>query len=229
MPGVRKRFVAVVLQSALSHGVLERVAKRIPTEVSEENASPKSGGGPRGLSLTKKHGQKHANEQIQEAMDMIRRGENPFRVSKKLGIARTTLLYHLEKVPDNEFQVGVNPILINIFRQIEIYYWKTKLRLIKNMFHKSAKSDEKLSTQMWSALEDVPRPPVGSSQAAKAVMENATIDDKVTFREFIVERKGKSDTGMDVPKENLGEGRADSSATVREATTVVDEKQGKAG
>jgi hypothetical protein len=221
--------MAVVLQPNLSPGVLERVAKRLPAEVSEENASEVAGGGPRGLSLTKKHGQKHANEKIQEALDMIRRGENPFRAAKKLGIARTTLLYHLEKVPDNEFQVGVNPVLLNIFRQIELYYWKTKLRLIKNMFHKSAKSDEKSSTQMWSALEDIPRPPVGSSQAAKAVMENATIDDKVTFREFIVERKGKSSEGTDVLKENLGDGRADISAATEEAAKVGDEKQGKAG
>ena len=229
MPAVRKRFVAVVLQPDLSPGVLERVAKRLPAEVSEENASAVKGGGPRGLTLTKKHGQKHANEQIQEAMEMIRRGENPFRVSKKLGIARTTLLYHLEKVPDHEFQVGVNPVLLNIYRQIEIYYWKTKLRLIKNMFHKSAKSDEKSSTQMWSALEDMPRPPVASSQAAKAAMESATIDDKVTFREFIVERKGKSHEDTNVSKENLGEARADIAKSVEATAAVGDETQGKAG
>lgn len=221
--------MAVVLQPDLSHGVLERVAKRLPAEISEENASTVKGGGPRGLTLTKKHGQKHPVEKIEQAMEMMRRGENPFRVAKQLGIARTTLLYHLEKVPNHEFQIDVNPVLQNIFHQIELYYWKARLRIIKNIYHRSAKADDKTSTLMWEKLDKPPHPPMGSSPAQKNVFESATIDDKVTFREFVVERKGRDSKPENPPKVNLGDAGADSGNPVEAATAVGDGTQGKAG
>jgi hypothetical protein len=52
---------------------------------------------------------------------------------------------------------------------------------------------------------------------------------KVTFREFIVERKGPTNASTNVPKENLGEAGVDIGATVEAAATVGDETQGKAG
>lgn len=122
---------------------------------------------------------------------MIHRGENPFRAAKKAGIARTTLLYHLERTPDNAFPGGSNPIIERLHRQIEIMVWKTRMRLIKTLFIKARKTDEKTAAIIWKYLNDSPLPALATAKFAKPLLENATSDDKVTFREFIVERKGK--------------------------------------
>lgn len=132
---------------------------------------------------------KHSLDKLQSALEMIQRGENPFRASKNAGIARTTLLYHLEKLPSDAFPAGVNPIIEHIRQKIELLLWKTRLRLIQNMWHKSRKTDEKTSAIMWKYLNESPIPAIGSGGPRRALLESATVEDKVTFREFIVERK----------------------------------------
>ncbi|MBI5243386.1 MAG: hypothetical protein HY922_06815, partial [Elusimicrobia bacterium] len=97
---------------------------------------------------------KHSLEKLQGALEMIQRGENPFRASKIAGIPRTSLLYHLEKLPNDAFPTGVNPVVEHIRRKIELLLWKTRLRLIQNMFHKSRKTDEKTSAIMWKYLNE---------------------------------------------------------------------------
>ncbi|MCG3204821.1 MAG: hypothetical protein KCHDKBKB_01538 [Elusimicrobia bacterium] len=229
MPIVRKGFVAVVLQSDLSRGVLDRVAKKLPAEISEADAGAAPGSGSRGMALTKRHGQKHSVEKINEALDMIRRGENPFRAAKKAGIARTTLLYHLEKMPDGDFPGGGNPIIARIYQQIELLVWKTRLRLIKNMFVKSRKADEKMSALMWKYVNDSTVPSLGGARLSKPIFESATAEDTVRFREFIIERKGKKVEGQNMTKENLAEAGVDIATAVEKAVTVDAESEGKEG
>lgn len=141
--------------------------------------------------------QKHSTMAIQNALEMIHRGENPFRASKIAGIARTTLLYHLEKMPGGAFPAGINPVIDNIRQQIELLLWKTRLRLIKNIFHKSRKTDEKTSAVIWKYINESPMPSLNASKALGPLLDTGTADDKVTFREFIFERKekGAKETG----------------------------------
>ena len=160
--------------------------------------------------MNKRRGnQKHSLEAIQNALQMIQRGENPFRVSKRLGIARTTLLYHMERMPDHVFPTGVNPVIDHIRHQIELLLWKTRLRLIKNIFHKSRKSDEKTSALVWKSINESPIPAVGSLKSIRPALAGISADDKVTFREFVFERK-KSIGGKDkLPSEGLAEASLD--------------------
>lgn len=160
---------------------------------------------------------------------MIRRGENPFRAAKKAGIARTTLLYHLEKMPDGDFPGGGNPIIARIYQQIELLVWKTRLRLIKNMFVKSRKADEKMSALMWKYLNDSTVPSVGGAKLFKPVLDNGTIEDTVRFREFIIERKGKKVEETNVSEKNLSEAGVDIAAAVEKAATVDADINGKEG
>jgi len=140
---------------------------------------------------------------------MIQKGENPFRASKQAGIARTTLLYHLEKLPNAAFPTGVNPIIEHIRQKIEMLLWKTRLRLIQNMFHKSRKTDEKTSAIIWKYLNESPIPGMGMSQVRRAVMDSATVEDKLTYREFILERKQEKKDGGEGSSEGLAEASLD--------------------
>ncbi len=147
---------------------------------------------------------KHSLDKLQSALEMIRKGENPFRASKNAGIARTTLLYHLEKLPSDAFPNGVNPIVEHIRQKIEMLLWKTRLRLIQNMWHKSRKTDEKTSAVIWKYLNESPIPAIGMGQVRRAVMDSATVEDKLTYREFILERKQEKKAGSEGSSESLG-------------------------
>lgn len=147
--------------------------------------------------------QRYSLEQVNSALEMIRKGENPFRVAKRTGISRSNLLYHMEKLPDNAFPTGVNPVLDHIRRQIEILLWKTRLRLIKNIFHKSAKSDERTSAILWKAINESPIPSVGTLKSLRPILGGFPADDKVTFREFVFERKDGNGSKEGSPKNDL--------------------------
>ncbi|MFH1723793.1 MAG: hypothetical protein ABII00_04125 [Elusimicrobiota bacterium] len=146
--------------------------------------------------------QKHSIEKVHEALDMIRRGENPFRAAKHAGIARTTLLYHLEKMPHDDFPSGVNPLVEHIKQKIEILLWKTRLRLVQNIYQKSRKADAKTSTIMWKALNESPIPNSGTGPFKKPKLSHHALEDKITFREFILERKEQADGGEKPASEN---------------------------
>ena len=152
---------------------------------------------------------KHSLEKLQSALELIQKGENPFRAAKIANIPRTSLLYHLEKLPSDAFPAGVNPIIEHIRQKIEMLLWKTRLRLIQNMFHKSRKTDEKTSAVMWKYLNESPVPALGLGQARRAILDSATVEDKLTYREFILERKREKKDGGEESSESLGEASPD--------------------
>jgi hypothetical protein len=150
---------------------------------------------------------KHSMENIQGALDMIRRGENPFRASKMAGIARTTLLYHLQKLPNDAFPSGVNPIVQHIQHQIEIVYWKAMLRAIKAIYHLARKSNEKVSPLLWETLSRNEPRSTNFKKAIRPLLDNPSVDDTVIFRECII---GPKANGKKSSENNLSEAGLDS-------------------
>jgi hypothetical protein len=154
-------------------------------------------------------------------MQMIRRGQNPFRVAKETGISRSTLLYHLEKQPDDKFRGGVNPVAMQIYRIAEMYLSKAKLRLAKNIFHGSRKLDAKTSSGVLADLNKYPlQPPVGSHSTKRGAPQAGSADDTFIFREFVYARKQEVSSKPKTSEGSLAEAGPDIIQTSNEALPV---------
>ena len=130
-----------------------------------------------------------------------------------MGLARTTLIHHLEKQPNEFFASGVNPIVAHIYNQIEILLWKAKLRLAKNIFRQAPKLEAKTSSGVLKDLNDSPvQPPVVASLMKRPQADGVSVSDKLTFEKFVITRTREPASKSEEPKEDLGDARLDSFA-----------------
>lgn len=165
--------------------------------------------------MKQRHGgnQRHSHEKIAAALERVKRGENPFRAARQMGLARTTLIHHLEKQPNEFFASGVNPIVSHIYNQIEVILWKAKLRLAKNIFRQSAKLEAKTSSSVMKDLNDSPvQPPVMASMMKCPQADGVSVSDKLTFEKFVITRTREAAPKSEEPKEDLGDPSLDSLA-----------------
>jgi hypothetical protein len=154
---------------------------------------------------------KHSLQKIDSALDLIQRGENPFRASKLAGIPRTSLLHHLEKMPNHAFPKGVNPLIEHIRQKTELLIWKARYRMARRMFVTSNKAEPKEVSVMWKVANESPMPALGTPQTERRTGELISDVDKVTFTKFVVERKHEVIPKPEV-QEDLGDPSLDNFA-----------------
>lgn len=162
-----------------------------------------------------------------EAVKRVGAGESPFRVAEDMGIARTTILYWLEKgnigavdaVPVGQAAEdsakkdgrGNDPAEI-LKRAIYVTYWRACLKHLTIVSRKTKSADAERSSRILKNL-DFKVSAVWSPGAGQRLVPMPVADeDRITFREFIIERKQEKVDGDESPDGGLGEPRLDNPA-----------------
>lgn len=165
--------------------------------------------------MRRKGPNRYSPETMAAAIRRIEAGASPHRVAKEIGIPRTTILHWIAKgqmsaidaIPASEAAKdaakrdgkGSDPAEI-IKRGIYITYWRACLKHLTIISKKPKSVDAERSSRVLKNLEfkvsAVWTPEFERRVSALPISD----DDKITFREFIVERKQKVEPVEDAEK-----------------------------